>query len=144
MSDNQSPTVEKEEAKLDKIVATYLSIRDKRASLSREYEAKDRELADDLIALEQVLLNNCNQLSADSIRTNAGTIIKSTVEKFVCGDWDNFKKFVLDNQAIELLHQRIHNGNMKEFLGQRPDEGLPPGVSSMREFKITVRKPSKS
>jgi len=144
MSDVISPTVEKQSTKLDEIVKTYLAIRDKRASLSREFEAKDRELADDLASLEQVLLTNCNEISADSIRTNAGTIIKSTVEKYVCGDWDNFKRFVLDNQAIELLHQRIHNGNMKEFLSTRPDEGLPPGVSSMREFKITVRKPSRN
>jgi hypothetical protein len=144
MSDVISPTVEKQSTKLDEIVKTYLAIRDKRASLTREFEAKDRELADDLASLEQVLLTNCNEISADSIRTNAGTIIKSTVEKYVCGDWDNFKRFVLDNQAIELLHQRIHNGNMKEFLSTRPDEGLPPGVSSMREFKITVRKPSRN
>jgi len=144
MSDVISPTVEKQSTKLDEIVKTYLAIRDKRASLTREFEAKDRELADDLASLEQVLLTNCNEISADSIRTNAGTIIKSTVEKYVCGDWDNFKRFVLDNQAIELLHQRIHNGNMKEFLSSRPDEGLPPGVSSMREFKITVRKPSRN
>lgn len=144
MSDVISPTVEKQSTKLDEIVKTYLAIRDKRASLTREFEAKDRELADDLASLEQVLLTNCNDISADSIRTNAGTIIKSTVEKYVCGDWDNFKRFVLDNQAIELLHQRIHNGNMKEFLSTRPDEGLPPGVSSMREFKITVRKPSRN
>ena len=144
MSDVISPTVEKQSTKLNEIVKTYLAIRDKRASLTREFEAKDRELADDLASLEQVLLTNCNEISADSIRTNAGTIIKSTVEKYVCGDWDNFKRFVLDNQAIELLHQRIHNGNMKEFLSTRPDEGLPPGVSSMREFKITVRKPSRN
>ena len=32
----------------------------------------------------------------------------------------------------------------KEFLSNREDEGLPPGISTMREFKITVRKPTKS
>lgn len=130
--------------KLDKIVETYLAIRDERDKLSREHDAKDKELANDLAEIEQVLLNSCNEISADSIKTEVGTIIKTTRESFVCGDWDNFKKFVMDNDAVELLQQRIHQSNFKEFLSNREDEGLPPGISSMREFKITVRKPSRN
>jgi len=130
--------------KVDSIVTAYLKIRDERDRLTREHEARDRELANDLAQLEQILLNSCNEINADSIKTEVGTIIKSTRESFVCGDWDNFKKFVMDNDAIELLQQRIHQANFKEFLSNREDEGLPPGISSMREFKITVRKPSKS
>lgn len=130
--------------KLDNIVKTYLAIRDERDKLAREHEAKDKELANDLAELEQVLLNSCNEINADSIKTEVGTIIKSTRESFVCGDWDNFKQFVKDNDAIELLQQRIHQSNFKEFLSNREEEGLPPGISSMREFKITVRKPSRN
>lgn len=130
--------------KLDKIVETYLAIRDERDKLSREHDAKDKELANDLAEIEQALLNSCNEISADSIKTEVGTIIKTTRESFVCGDWDNFKKFVMDNDAVELLQQRIHQSNFKEFLSNREDEGLPPGISSMREFKITVRKPSRN
>lgn len=127
---------------LDELVKTYLTIRDERDRLVREHEAKDRELANDLAQLEQVLLNSCNEINADSIRTGNGTIIKTTRENYVCGDWDNFKKFVLENQAIELLQQRLHQSNFKEFLSNHDSEGLPPGISSMREFKVVVRKPS--
>jgi hypothetical protein len=129
---------------LDELVKTYLTIRDERDKLSREHDAKDRELANDLAQLEQVLLNSCNEINADSIRTGNGTVIKTTRENYVCGDWDNFKKFVMENQAIELLQQRLHQSNFKEFLTNRDDEGLPPGISSMREFKVVVRKPTKS
>jgi len=129
---------------LDELVKTYLTIRDERDRLSREHDAKDRELANDLAQLEQVLLNSCNEINADSIRTGNGTVIKTTRENYVCGDWDNFKKFVMENQAIELLQQRLHQSNFKEFLTNRDDEGLPPGISSMREFKVVVRKPTKS
>lgn len=129
---------------LDELVKTYLTIRDERDRLSREHDAKDRELANDLAQLEQVLLNSCNEINADSIRTGNGTVIKTTRENYVCGDWDNFKKFVMENQAIELLQQRLHQSNFKEFLSNRDDEGLPPGISSMREFKVVVRKPTKS
>ncbi|MAN64645.1 MAG: hypothetical protein CMI60_22160 [Parvibaculum sp.] len=130
------------DVKLDSLVETYLAIRNERDKLSREHDAKDKELSNDLAQIEQVLLNSCNEVGADSIRTGAGTVIKSTKENFVCGDWDNFKKYVMDNDAIELLQQRIHQTNFKEFLSNREDEGLPPGISSMREFKVTVRKPT--
>ena len=130
------------EIKLDSLVETYLAIRNERDKLSREHDAKDKELSNDLAQIEQVLLNSCNEVGADSIRTGAGTVIKSTKENFVCGDWDNFKQYVMQHDAIELLQQRIHQTNFKEFLSGREDEGLPPGISSMREFKITVRKPT--
>jgi len=130
------------EIKLDSLVETYLAIRNERDKLSREHDAKDKELSNDLAQIEQVLLNSCNEVGADSIRTGAGTVIKSTKENFVCGDWDNFKQYVMQHDAIELLQQRIHQTNFKEFLSGREDEGLPPGISSMREFKVTVRKPS--
>ena len=95
------------EIKLDSLVETYLAIRNERDKLSREHDAKDKELSNDLAQIEQVLLNSCNEVGADSIRTGAGTVIKSTKENFVCGDWDNFKQYVMDNDAIELLQQRI-------------------------------------
>ena len=82
-------------------------------------------------------------MGADSIRTGSGTIIKNLRESYVCGDWDNFKKYILENQALELLQQRISQANFKEFLSTREEEGMPPGISTMREYKITVRKPSK-
>tara|TARA_R110000744_G_scaffold91915_1_gene178166 strand:+ start:1420 stop:1833 length:414 start_codon:yes stop_codon:yes gene_type:complete len=128
----------------EKLVKTYITIRDERNRLQREYDTKDKDLANDLISIEQALLSSCNEIGADSMRTEFGTVIKSTRENFVCGDWDNFKKFVLENEAVELLQQRIHQSNFKEFLSDREDEGLPPGISTMREFKITVRKPTKS
>ena len=131
-----------EVVKLDSMVKTYLTIRDEKERLAREYDMKDRELANDLAQIEQVLLSSCNDINADSIRTSVGTIIKTTRENFVCSDWDNFKSYVMDNEAIELLQQRIHQANFKEFLSGREEEGLPPGISTMREFKVTVRKPS--
>ena len=110
---------------------------------AREFQKKDQELKADLEQLEQVMLQSCNEVNADSIKTSKGTVIKSYRENFVCSDWTNFRDFILENEAPELLQQRIHQANFKEFVSGREEEGLPPGISSMREFKIVVRKPSK-
>lgn len=127
---------------LDELVQTYIRIRTKKDELAREFQAKEQELKNDLAQLEQVMLGSCNEVGADSIKTSSGTIIKTLKENFVCSDWGNFKDFVLENQAVELLQQRIHQANFKEFLSSREEDGLPPGISTMREFNIVVRKPT--
>ena len=129
--------------KLEELVKAYIAIRNKRDANAREFNAKDSELKAELAQLDQVMLNSCNEIDADSIKTNSGTIIKTMKENFVCGDWDNFKQYIVQEDAIDLLQQRIHQTNFKEFLSNRTDEGLPPGISSMKEFQIVVRKPSK-
>ena len=128
--------------KLEELVKAYIAIRNKRDANAREFDAKDKELKAELAQLDQVMLNSCNEIDADSIKTNSGTIIKTMKENFVCSDWDNFKQYIVQEDAIDLLQQRIHQTNFKEFLSNRTDEGLPPGISSMKEFQIIVRKPS--
>jgi hypothetical protein len=128
--------------KLDDLVTTYLTIRTERNTLKNQWEIRDAELKADLEQLEQAMLVACNEINADSIRTGSGTIIKSLKETYTCGDWDNFKQFVVDNNALDLLQQRISQTNFKEFMSTRQDEGLPPGISTLREFAITVRKPT--
>ena len=130
------------ELNLDELVKIYLTIRNEREKLKSGWEVKDGELEQEMKLLEQSMLTVCNDTNASSIRTESGTVIRSLKERFTTSDWDNFKKFVLDNQAIDLLERRIHQGNFKEFMAEHKDEGLPPGVNVMREFTIVVRKPS--
>ena len=127
----------------DELVETYLQIRTAREKLLRDYEAADLALKEDMLKLEAVMLEMCNAVNADSIKTKHGTVMRKLNERFFCQDWDNFYKFVLDNEAVQLLERRIHQGNFKEFLKDHEGDGLPPGVNVMREFGISVRKASK-
>mgnify|MGYP003344220588 CR=1 FL=1 len=129
---------------LEELVKTYLTIRSEREKILNEYEEKDKKLKEDMSLIEQSMLIVCNDTNAESIRTQHGTVIRKLNERFYCNDWDNFRQFVLDNEAVELLERRIHQGNFKEFISERPHEGLPPGVNVMREFGIVVRKPASS
>ena len=126
---------------LEELVKDYLEIRSQREAILAEYEIKDETLKDALKNIEFEMLNICNTTNADSIKTQNGTVIRKLNERFYCNDWDNFRKFVLENEAVELLERRIHQGNFKEFMSGRESEGLPPGVNAMREFGIVVRKP---
>lgn len=126
----------------EEVVGAYLNIRTEREKILREYEAKDAKLKEDMAKIEALLLEICNNINADSIRTSHGTIMRKLNERFFCQDWENFKKFILENEALELFEKRIHQGNFKQFMADHDSDGLPPGVSVMREYGITVRKAS--
>ena len=127
---------------MEELVKTYLTIRNERDRIEAEYKDQDAALRAEMATLEQAMLSGCNEIKADSIKTPHGTIIKSLKERFTCSDRDNFNKFVLEHGAVELFESRLHQGNFKEFMSERHSDGLPPGVNVMREFGITVRKPT--
>jgi len=127
----------------EQLVEAYLLIRSERERLSREYEVADARLKEDMAKLEMVMLDLCNSVNADSIKTKHGTVMRKLNERFFCQDWDNFYRFVLDNEAVQLLERRIHQSNFKQFLSEHDGDGLPPGVNVMREYGVSVRKASK-
>jgi hypothetical protein len=127
----------------EQLVEAFIAIRDQRERLLREFEAADKALKDESTQIEAALLDICNSVNADSIKTGHGTVMRKLNERFFCQDWDNFYKFVLDNDAPHLLERRIHQSNFREFLNGHEDDGLPPGINVMREFGVTVRKNSK-
>ena len=127
----------------EQLVEAYLLIRSERDRLAREYEVADARLKEDMAKLEMVMLDLCNSVNADSIKTKHGTVMRKLNERFFCQDWDNFYKFVLDNEAVQLLERRIHQSNFKQFLSEHDGDGLPPGVNVMREYGVSVRKASK-
>lgn len=137
-----SAVEEIEDTKLDELVKVYLTIRSAREKMRAEWEVEDRALEDEMKVLEQNFMVTCNESNAKSIRTNNGTVIRKLNERFTVADGESFRKFVLENEAVDLLEARIHQGNFKEFIKDRAADGLPPGVNVMREFTITVRKPS--
>jgi hypothetical protein len=127
---------------VEQLVEVYLTIRNERDRVLKEYESVDASLKADMSEIEAMMLSVCNEVNADSIKTQHGTVMRKVNERFFCNDWDGFRKFVLENEAVELLEKRIHQGNFKQFLSEHEADGLPPGVNVMREFGITVRKSS--
>lgn len=125
---------------LDELVKIYLTIREARAKL----EEQDKQLKEEMEVISTAMLAICNEANADSVKTQCGTVIRQTKDRFYCSDWDSLKQFILENNAVDLLERRIHQTNFKEFMSEHQADGLPPGMNVMREFAISVRKPTNS
>lgn len=131
------------EVPLEQITATYIRMRDKRAQLKKEFESQDAVIAEDMRTLEQEMLEVCKAIGADSIKTNAGTVIRSVKSRYWTNDWDSMYKFIEENYAFGLLEKRLHQSNMKQFLEENPDK-LPAGLNTEREFTVVVRRSKES
>jgi hypothetical protein len=127
----------------ESLVEAYLNLRKQREILQREYESADAALKADMSQLEAAMLDICNTINADSIKTSHGTVMRKINERFFCQDWDGFYKYVLDNEAVQLLERRIHQGNFRQHLKDTEGDGLPPGVNVMREYGVAVRRSTK-
>ena len=130
---------EKQSVPVDKLAGIYIKIRDARAKLKSDYEAKDVELQEQMDVIEEQLLEDCKSIGADSIRTSAGTVIRSVKNRYWTNDWDSMYSFVREHDAFGLLERRIHQTNMKQFIEENPNL-LPMGLNTDSRYSIVVRR----
>jgi hypothetical protein len=126
---------------IDKLAAAYIRIRDKRSELKRAFEASDAELEEQMKLLEIEMLDICKETNAETIRTKAGTVIRSIKSRYTTGDWDSMYRFIKEHDAFGLLERRLHQTHMKQFLEENP-ELLPVGLNVDREYTVVVRRPT--
>lgn len=126
---------------VDELVRVYRKIREAVEIREEAFKAEVGALKEQLEAVGNALLEACNRQNADSIKTRHGTISRRVTQRYWTTDWDTLYRFIKENDAPFLLEQRIHNGNMKQFLEDNP-EAFPAGLQCDRKYAVTVRKPT--
>ena len=124
---------------LDKLAAIYIKIRDAKDTLTSDYKKQYANLEEQMGVLETEMLEICKNMNADSIRTKAGTIVRSVKSRYWTNDWDSMYHFIKENDAYGLLEKRLHQTHMKEFLSENPDL-LPMGLNVESEYTVVVRR----
>ena len=125
----------------EEMVVAYRKLRDAIAEKEEQHKTEIAALKEQLDVVAASLLDVCNEQNADSIRTPAGTVTRRVNTRYWTSDWDAMYRFIKEQDAPFLLEQRIHNGNMKQFLEENPDV-LPAGLQADRKFVVQVRKPT--
>ena len=127
---------------LDKLARVYRKIYTKVQELTKEYESQLEELEAKKTEIKAAMKDQMLALGTNSVRTDEGTIILSQKTRYYTDDWDSFKQFVVEHDAIDLFEKRIAQKNMAMFLDENPGV-VPAGLNSMSEYAVTVRKPTK-
>jgi hypothetical protein len=126
----------------DRLVRVYIKIRDAKAQLKTEFDEAVGRLDEQMDVVETELLNLCKSTGQDGGRTDHGTFTRTVKTRYWTSDWQSMYEFIKDHNALELLEQRVSQGNMKKFLLDNPQE-LPAGLNVDSKYAITVRRPTK-
>ena len=122
----------------DKLVAVYIKMREAKAELAKQTDV----ISEQMSMIEAELLEICKVTGQEGGRTPKGTFTRSVKTRYDTSDWQSMYKFIKEHDALELLEQRVSQGNMKTFLTDNPGL-LPPGLNSFSKYAITVRRPTK-
>lgn len=127
---------------MDKLARVYRKMQTKIQQLTAVYETDVEVLKAQQEVVKTALKDQMLALGVKSVNTAEGTVILSTKTRYSTQDWDAFKEFMKEHDALDLLEKRIAQTNMATFLQENPTL-VPPGLNSNSEYAISVRKPTK-
>ena len=137
-----SDTAQGASVPLDKLARTYRRMQAKIQELTKAYETEIETIKAQQDAIKNALKDQLMSLGVKSVNTAEGTVILGTKTRYFTQDWDSFKDFIKEHDAIDLLEKRIAQTNMATFLQENPNL-IPAGLNSTSEYTVSVRKPSK-
>jgi hypothetical protein len=123
----------------EQLVTIYIKMRDARVKLQREFDEADGKIKEQQEQVTQALLEMCKETGAEGLRTPAGSVFKTIKTRYWTSDWGSMKQFIKDHDALDLMEQRVHQTNMKNFLEENPTL-MPPGMNVDSRYSITVRR----
>jgi hypothetical protein len=127
--------MDQEEVPLDKLVRIYMKMRAKLSELDAQVES----IKEQQQLLKNEIKDRMRSVGAKSMKTEYGTVSLTEKTRYYTQDWDSFKRFVIENDAVDLLEKRIAQTNMKLFLQENPTM-VPPGLNSDTEIDVSIRK----
>jgi hypothetical protein len=127
---------------VDDLSAEYIRVRTERELLKEKFEDADKVFADQLAEIEYKLIQIMNKAETSSMSTDRAIIIKRVSSRYNPTNWEAVYRLVDKYKAYGVLHKRIHDTNMKDFLDEHPDE-YPEGLNVDSRYAVTVkRKPT--
>lgn len=133
-------TTETATVPLDRLAKIYRKIRDAKATLTTEYDTKIAGLEAQLEVVSDAMKEHMKAAGVTSVKTDEGTIILSKSTRYSVQDWDAFKAFVVQHDALDLFEKRVAQKNTEQFLEDNPDVAIPSLMTDAK-YVISVRKP---
>lgn len=125
--------------KVDGLVEKYVKLRDFKEAKEREMKENLSKVTAVMDQIEAELMTFLNQTGQESGNTAAGTFFKRTTTSCKVADWDTTLPFIKEHDLWNMLEQRVNKTAVAEYIELYKE--VPPGISVMREVKISVNRP---
>lgn len=123
---------------LSELIGKYVQIRDKKAEIKAQYDAKIALVDEALSKIEAKLLETFQATGVESVRTDFGTAYTSTRHSCTAADKEAFLNFIRDNEEWGLLEVRPLKTAVEQYKSMHDD--LPPGLNWRSEVVVNVRR----
>lgn len=131
-----------EQVPVDKLTKAFIKIRDKRSEITAEFKKQDETLKSQQDRIKRALLDYCKEHNLTSVKTEAGTVMRTVKSTYWTSDWDSMNDFIIKHNVPEFFTKSLNQSNVKAFMEEHPDI-TPPGLNVSSEYQITIRKPTK-
>ncbi len=127
----------------DRLVKVYRKIREAREALTKEYDAKYKELSTSMEAVENAMLELANAEGSIGFKTEFGTAFIETETTYSIADEAAFFTFVKECGELDFFQKRVKAETVKTYV---KDNGgaIPPGLNVFSRKRMKVRAPAKS
>lgn len=124
---------------IDQVVAKYIALRDLKAQMKAEYEAKVAPVQAAMDKAEAYILAEMDRTGTEAFKTAAGTAYTSTRTAASLADWDLFRDFLASqDDPFMYLDRRVNKSAVEEYTKDHQD--LPPGINWRAERVVGVRR----
>lgn len=124
---------------MDELIAKYIQLRDKKAALRAEYDAKVGTVDAALTKIEGFLLTQMQEQGLKSMPTGAGTAYIQHRTSASIADWDSYKAFCLEqDDPFRFIEKRPNKTSLEEYRAANDD--LPPGINWNESVVVNVKR----
>lgn len=120
---------------IDTLVRVFNKMRAKKEELDLELKGLEGQMNRIKVAIGDQM----REAGMESIRTADGTAYRTIKTTYNPTDWGLMHQFIMERELPQLLEKRLHQGNMKAYLEEHPDD-IPPGLNSNMEYSVTIRR----
>lgn len=128
-----------DEISVDELSAEYMRIRKEREELKAKFSEEDSKLESRMGDIEQALLEKMMAADLSSMSTSNAIVIRRVERRYSTSNWDDIYRLIEKHKAYGLLHKRIHDANMRQFLEENPDE-YPENLNVSSRHAVTVKR----
>ena len=125
---------------MEKRTKQYIDVRDALKKLDERQKAERKPLLEIQERLAGIIRTFMDANKLENLRTQHGTCYTSTRYTASLADPDAFMKFVIANNAFEMMDRRANSTAVREYVEEHKQ--LPPGVNLTALQTVGVKRPS--
>jgi hypothetical protein len=113
---------------LEKMIESYIKLRDKKAAIKKVQEAALKEYTDAMVSIEDFLKAHLQTQGVNSVSCPAGTAFIKRKRSATMADKGVFREFVISTNNFDLCDMSAKVEAVEDYVKEH-DGQLPPGVN---------------